>query len=144
MSNFSLALLTFVGVVCVVALFVLNSYPLLSSPQGKTWIPVGDVRGSAVENDKVLYTLNFEQQNSLIEMINQSRSEKQKPSSNHSLNPQKIIVYRFDNKPEIVIQPIEYTADDNLVYSVPTLFPDGVLVETSGGKLKQLLIQAYD
>ncbi len=125
------------------------------------YISPNDVRGMAVEHDHVLYTLNFAQQNTLIDIFNRTIPvspevvETRKTTMKQSSGVQKIIIYRF-NAPDIEIRPVAYvkksssamTQTDqghgNIVFSVPEWNRDGLLEEAASDETHNLLLTTYD
>lgn len=126
-------------------LFALNLGILFtgSSPTQK-YLKYNDVRGMAVKYQNLLYTLNFAQQNAVIDILNQAipfagvTSEPTQPS-----DIQQMIVYQFEGKPDLILTPIAYI-NEQLVFTSPAWNPKGYFMEVSGGQLKTLLSQTYD
>lgn len=145
MSNRTFLLLTLAVLAGVAILVVLNvSYILTGEPPNEVYLKYNNVRGMAVARNQLLYTLNFEQQNSVIEMLNRSvpivelkAGQRQKPDI------EKLIVYQFENQPDITLTPITYV-NGNLVFSVPQWVQGGYLMDLSDGDLQKLLAQTYD
>lgn len=132
----------------IVGMLILLSINLTSilkgEPDNQTYLKFNNVRGMAVGYQKLLYTLNFKQQNAVINILNRAvqivnfkQEESQKPDID------KIIVYQFAGQPEITIQPIAYV-NQNLVFSAPDWEPNQYFMELSSGNLKQLLSETYD
>ena len=101
MKNSTLLMLTFIGVLGGLVLLVLNLIPADTTPMIGGYIKPGDVRGAAVEHGGLLYTLNFEQQNTLLRLLN--RSVPVSKTESESLSPpppiSKILLYLFQNRP---------------------------------------------
>lgn len=138
-------ILTGVVVLCMLLLLALNLTSILTgSPPPQNFLKYNEVRGMEVGHNKLLYTLNFQQQNEVIEILNRSvRVVGLKPGKHQKPNIDKIVIYQFDSKPSLTITPITYI-DDNLVYSIPEWNSDGYLMEISDGDLHQLLSKTYD
>jgi hypothetical protein len=145
MSNRTLLYSTIVVIAGMLILFGLNVSSILTGrPPNETHLHYNQVRGMAVGYNQLLYTLNFKQQNEVIEILNRSIPVKGiNPGRNQPTNVEKIVVYQFDNQPDIIINPIAYV-DKNLVFSVPQWSTDGYFREVSAGRLQQLLPQTYD
>ena len=125
------------------------------------YITPNDVRGMAVEHNHLLYTLNFEQQNALIDIFNRAIPvgkdlvDKRKVKMKNTPDIQKIIVYLF-NAPDIEIIPVAYvsqttttpTTDEqlhgNLVFSVPAWNQNGLLEEAITDEAQKILLTTYD
>ena len=145
MSNRYLIYLTMLGLLSILVLFGININAISSGkpPQGK-YLKYNQVRGIAVRHNQTLYTLNFQQQNALIDLLNESfkvASIKEGPRQNPNVD--RIVVYQFDNKPDLIITPITYIEDD-LIFSVPEWNENGYLLDISEGRLKKLLSETYD
>lgn len=145
MSNqtvFTIALLVIIG---LGILFALNISTIM---QGKdvdeVYLKYNSVRGMSVEHNKLQYTLNFDQQNNIISILNRSvRVVGVKPDKRQKPDIEKLVIYQFGNDPDIVITPIAYI-NNNLVYSAPAWNADNYLMELSNGKLQKLFAQTYD
>ena len=138
---FTVALLFILG---IIVLFVVNFSSLLMthSSQDK-YLKQTSVKGVAVEYQNLLYTLNFEQQKALVEMLNHSiRVVGVKPDKRKKPEISKIIIYQFEDEPEIIITPVAYI-NQNLVYSAPYCNPGHYLMEINDGLVAKLLAQTY-
>ncbi len=145
MSNqtvFTISLLVIVGL-CL--LFTVNITSILKGKESEeAYLKFNSVRGMAVEHDKLLYTLNFDQQNNIITILNRSvRVMGVKPDKRQKPDIEKLVVYQFENKPDIIITPIAYI-NNNLVFSAPAWNADNYLMELSNGELQKLFVQTYD
>lgn len=145
MSNRTIIILTFVVLAGMAILFILNIQTALTGQTGlQTYVKYNNVRGIAVKQNQLLYTLNFSQQNELIRLLNQSIPVKEIPGGQREpLSVQQIIIYQFEGKPDIILTPIAYVSDD-LVFSAPGWSASGYLLDISHGQLKNLLLQTYD
>lgn len=140
-------------------IMLMNAMTMLGFSAPK-YISPSDVRGMAVQHNNVLYTLNFEQQNTLVEIFNRaipiSKEDTASRDKNTPKTPNvsKIIIYRF-NSPDIEIEPIsfvskKYSVDGisseryNLVFSAPAWNPKGFLEEAAQDQMETLLSQTYD
>jgi hypothetical protein len=155
---------TFVMILVVLAGFGIILFINMSSMLGIhsfKYISPNWVRGSAVVHAQLPYTLNFEQQNRLIDILNRAISisetmtEKRKAEAAQPLDISKVIIYRF-NEADIEIHPAGYvkklnsasSTEENaplaMVLNAPGLDPKGLLEETTPGELQQLLSQTFD
>lgn len=123
------------------------------------YISPNDVRGIAVEHNNLLYTLNFEQQNTLVDIFNRAIPvgkelvETRKANTSKAPEIKKIIIYRFD-APDIEIIPIAYVSKSssainesdhlNLVFSVPEWNRNGLLEEAMSDEMQKVLLTTYD
>lgn len=123
-------------------------------------ISPNDVRGIAIEHNHKLYTLNFEQQNALVEIFNRSIPvgkelvDKRKIAVSNAPQVEKMVVYRF-NAPDLVATPVAYVSKSSsalqkaetnkisLVYSVPEWNQNGLLEEALSDDLNKLLSSTY-
>lgn len=145
MSNRLLLFMTALVLVGMATLLALNLNSIFTGIPGlsTSYLDHNDVKGMAVEHNKMLYTLNFTQQNDIIDILNRSvklseiePGPRQRPTIEH------LTIYRFgaDN---LVLTPIAYV-NNNLIYSLPQWNANGFLMETSNGRLQKLLSQTYD
>ncbi|MEI8365319.1 MAG: hypothetical protein WCF65_02780 [Parachlamydiaceae bacterium] len=149
--------ITFIMTIAVLAGFavilVMNVAALLGVIPSR-YISPNDVRGIAVEHNKMLYTLNFEQQNALVEILNRTVPVGKELVTAQSVTPQKpvdiqrIVIYRF-NAPDIEAIPVAYVSKSgpehtNLVFSIPACNSNGLLEESTSNEIQQLLITTYD
>jgi hypothetical protein len=141
MDNRLMTMMAIFVVLGIALLFVINLTPVLQKPITQTYLARDTVRGVEVVHKGKPYTLNFEQQNSMITLLNASLPIKAGvPTS--SLDFEKVIIYVFD-APNIILTPISYV-DENLVFSVPNWNKAGFLKDNSAGELKKLISQTYD
>jgi hypothetical protein len=145
MNNRTLFTLTGIVLLGMTILLGLNIKTILTGePENQTYLKYNQVRGIAVQHKELLYTLNFKQQNQVISILNQSvRVLGLKPGKRQRPDVAKIIIYQFNEQPDLVITPLVYV-DNNLVYSIPQWNPNGDLMEVSEGVLKELLPETYD
>lgn len=144
MNNRSLITMTMVVIAGIAILLGINLfYTFRNAYPQEAYLKYNSIRGSAIEYQGKLYTLNFDQQKALIEAINHSIRTAEPPAGGNKPNFTKIIIYRF-NAPDVVITPIAFV-EGNLVYSAPQLIaaPDS-LKEQTGGQLEKILSQTYD
>ncbi len=144
MSNQTLLALIFVVVCAIGALFMINMGPTIFNAVSDLTIPPSHVRGSAIQRNQVLYTLNYNQQNAVIEIINHAIPLKEGGAKKSKTPPgfEKLIIYRF-NAPNIEIIPSGFVGD-NLEFSAPQLRQNGYFLEVSAGVLQDLLPQIYE
>jgi hypothetical protein len=117
---------------------------LTGQPISQTYLKYNDVRGMAVSHNQLLYTLNFKQQNTVIEILNKAvRVVGVKPGKHQKPNFDKIVVYQFNHQPDLNIHPIAYV-EKNLVFTVPEWDKEGYFMELSEGDLETLLSQSFD
>lgn len=140
MTNRTLVILTIAVIVAMLLLFGIQLSSLSRSPaQDPSLFKRQLVRGIAVSRQELLYTLNFDQQQEVIDLLNRSvRVIGIKPGKRQKPNIDRIIIYQFDSQPDLVIHPIAYV-DDNLVFSVPQFDDQHYLMELSEGDLQRLL-----
>ena len=141
MSNNTLIYLLIFAVTVMLALVGLNTIGYWDSPLSQTYLDKNDVRGIEIEYNKKLWTLNFEQQNKVIDILNSSIATNEYFSPEKS-NFDKLIIYHF-NKPDIVVTPLRQV-NNQLVFSVPEWNQKGNLKESQAGSLQAVLSQTYD
>ena len=121
----------------------LSTHLQITGPH-EVFIKPGEVKGSSVEHKGKLFTLNFNQQNNLIDYLNTAVPVKKSDYENavNKTEISKIILVRF-NAPDIEITPIGLEGK-NLVFSAPTWNNSSYLMDLSGGQLVPLLESTYD
>ena len=126
------------------------------------FISPNDVRGMAIEHNRKLYTLNFDQQNGMVEIFNRLIPVSEEMIAKRTVVPkkpleiQKITIYRF-NQPDIEILPIAFVSKSlsvtskeeetdtiSCVFSVPAWNPNGLLEESATDSAYKILINTYD
>ena len=145
MSNRTLFFLTALIGVGLITLLVINMTSLLTGqPPNQSYLKYNDIRGMAISHGQTLYTLNFQQQNRIADILNRAvpideiKTGKRQPS-----NIDQLIIYQFENQPDIVLTAIAYV-DNDLIFAAKQWVPNGYLMELSEGDLKTLLSQTFD
>jgi hypothetical protein len=143
-SSNSLIFLTLLVVICSLVILGLNLSYIFTASKNEKYLGFNDVRGMAIVHRNLPYTLNFEQQNLMVEHLNQSLLiNKNPPVANPSqLNFSELIIYRF-NAADIHLIPIGYE-DENLIYTVPEWSGHGFFQDISAGNMKSLIEETYD
>jgi hypothetical protein len=136
--------MTLLVLVAIAALFAINLTQIFEGDSpAQNYLKFNHVRGMAVRHKQLLYTLNFDQQNDVIQFLNRSvRLEAIKTEGQIKPEIDKIIVYLFEEPSKIEITPIAYI-DRNLIYSAPQ-WGEGYFMDVSDGQLQHLLSQTYD
>lgn len=143
MNNFTtyLTLLVLIGMGIIL---MLNFTRFITQEKNERYLSYNGVRGMALDHNKQLWTLSFEQQNKAIEQINlclpigkSAQHQDGKP-----LDFGRIVIYRF-NAPDLYLTPIAYDGN-NLVFESKEWNPDGRLLDVSGGAFDALLRSTYD
>jgi hypothetical protein len=144
MNNRNLMYLTIMVLIAMGLLLVVNITTLFTMPKPERYIGYNDVRGMAIEHQKLLYTLNFDQQNDLIKYFNMALpiNKDLQTVISSSVDFSKLVIYRF-NQPDLIITPIAYE-DDNLIFKIPEWNEQGYLQDISQGSLKELISSTYD
>lgn len=144
MSDRSLNIFTAIVIACIFVLLAVNYLPSFSKVIEDPFLTNNGVEGVELYHDNLPYTLNFEQQNLLVDSLNKGEKigteliKKNKASFPYS----KIVVYQF-NKPTITLTPIS-TIDQNIIFEVPEWNPNGYIQERSGGELLKILSKTFD
>jgi hypothetical protein len=152
-------LMTFAVLAGFAVILLMNAAAFLGVVPSRHISP-NDVRGIAVEHNNKLYTLNFAQQNELVDIFNRSIPvgkelvDKRKITIDNPPEVEKIIIYRF-NAPDLEAIPVAYVsktssalqnpdaAKISLVYSVPEWNANGLLEESTNDQLNKLLSSTY-
>ena len=134
-------------VTCLSALFVilaLNLIPLFWTDHLSTYIKQDHISGIAVRHANRLFTLNYEQQKKVVDILNRAipmgRVERQK--SDPALDFDQIVIYRFKEVP-LILTPLAWLDDNTLYFEAPT-WSKSRLKEVSRGQLYQILQDSYD
>lgn len=145
MSNKSIFTIALLAVMVLGFILTININSILKGKVvEEAYLKYNSVKGMAVERNKLLYTLNFDQQNEIVSILNRSvRVLGVKPNKREKPKIDKLVIYQFGENPDIIITPIAYI-DKNLVYSAPAWSPDNYLMELSDGQLSKLIAQTYD
>lgn len=144
MSNRILVIFLIIAVVGILLLLAINSSHLFSSAPHKGYLSRGETRGIELYHQGKPYTLNFEQQESLIDLLNRATPVEKVEVDLQSKPPldfEKIVIYRF-NAPNIILTPIGYK-DNQLLFSVPE-WSQKPFQDNSQGTLRTLLSHTYD
>lgn len=136
-----LTLLVLIGIGIIL---MLNFTRLITQQKNERYLSYNGVRGMALEHDKQLWTLSFEQQNKAIEQINLCLSigKNARHQEGKSLEFGRLVIYRF-KAPDLYLTPIAYDGD-NLIFESKELNPDGYLLDVSSGSFDTLLRSTYD
>lgn len=144
MSNRTLTYLIILIIACVGVVFALNFSRLYIEKEPLDYIDRNYVRGMELVVDGVPYTLNFEQQNNAVTLLNNAIKVGYEALFNEeegSIGFEKILIYRFD-APPITVTPIAYI-NDTLLFKVPEWQPNGFLNDTQPGAFKTLIKSAH-
>jgi len=143
MSNRTISLLSFLVVICAVALFLNRLAYFFPEDTIDRYLDPNEVRGMAIEQQGDLYTLNLEQQSVILGLLNRSvpAPKKIREQSLEDAGFSRIIIYCFD-LPDQEIIPFGYQ-EDNLIFHAPEWNQESPLQDVSNGKLKKLLFQTY-
>lgn len=143
MSNRTLLYMLGLALAAILGLFLIKLIPIAEHHQLEKYIFKGDVQNTEIVHLGLPYTLNFEQQNTLLDALNQSIPVGMEPFKlNPNLPYKKIIIYRFNATPLELI-PIDFDGKD-LIFSAPAWNSNGYMRDVSTGRLKDMLEKAYD
>lgn len=144
MKNSTIVMMTVAVVLASLLLLALNFIPLFSMPAKQTYIALNNVRGSEVVYKKTPYTLNFEQQNGIVDIFNRAVFVKKSdyPQAQEDLGFDKIVIYPFKGN-LIEIKPISYS-ERNLVFSAPGWSNEYYMMELSAGSLQNIINSSHD
>lgn len=147
MKNRTLFFLTALVLLGMFTLLALNINSILTGvPKNQTYLKYNDVEGMAASHKNILYTLNFKQQNRLIDIFNRSvRVFEDQIGEGTKPEVEKIIVTLFGQKAPVEITLIRLLSDSgNLIFSAPQWDADSYFMELSRGEMQSLLSQTYD
>lgn len=144
MSDRSLNIFTSIVIACILVLLAVNYLPTLSTAAEDRFLTHNGVQGVEVYHKNIPFTLNFEQQNLLVDEMNRAEpigvEQIRKRASMFQF--EKIVVYQF-NKPTITLTPIN-VVDQNIIFEVPEWNKNGYIQEQSGGELLKMISKTYD
>lgn len=134
---------TLVVAVAVGLLLLRGLVPII--PEGKisTFLQANNVRGMEVVWKGQPYTLNFQQQQEMIEYINRSipvGKIRDSITSYPGLN--KIVVYQF-GQPTVDLTPVDFNLNE-FYFSALTWNPGGYLMDNSAGEMARLVESSHD
>jgi len=137
----ALAILAIVG---ILALFASHFIPMVWTGPKQKFVESNDVNGIDVSQRTLLWTLNFKQQNEVLNRINQSMMIKKSDfePTQDKFPFDSITIHRFKDK-DIILKPIG-KKNKNIVFSVPQLNNDSYLQDVSEGALQSFLETTYD
>lgn len=137
----TLLYMTIAVLVGIVLLLAINFTSIFEAGEPEHYLSRVEVRGINLIKDGKEYPLNYEQQSSMINLINKSIPIDKKASEEQGtpVNISKIIVLRFQESP-IEITPIKYIGG-HLIFSEPKWNSGGLLRDVSDGTLKSLIEQ---
>ena len=144
MSNRTLFIFTGLIIAGLLVLLGFNMAPLFTkSPPSEPYLKRTHVKGMDIEHKQLLYTLNFNQQNDIVDILNRSvKVVGLKPGKRQKPDIEKIVIYQFGG-PDLVLTPIAYV-DNNLVFTVPEWEKNSYLMELSDGYFNKMITQTYD
>lgn len=106
----------------------------------ESWLDYNQVRGMATKHKGQLYTLNFEQQNKVIAILNHAKPTQTASESEPSLfDFESLIIYRF-HQPNLELYPIKHDGA-NLIFEISGT---GTMVESGQGTIHKLLLQTIE
>ena len=144
MSNRTLLILTVIVIIGMGVILALNVMPVFFQDAPPKYLTPGEIQGSAAQAGNAFYTLNFEQQNALIDAINASSKVEtaQEGRKDTSFAIEKIDLYFFTGK--TLSLKLSTTTDNELLFSADEPPMEGIFKENTKGALKKLLNQAID
>ncbi|MBA3720999.1 MAG: hypothetical protein H0W88_01190 [Parachlamydiaceae bacterium] len=145
MNNRMVGYLTALVILGIIVLFAVNFNAILkgqTAPQ--IYLKYNEVKGVGIKYKGKVYTLNFDQQNKVVDYLNLSIPIKNITTGlREPSDIENIIIYQFDNKPDLTLTPVTYL-NHQLVYSMPEWNSQENLIEQSNGKLQKLISETYD
>lgn len=148
MSNRLIIYMTAAVLLCVVTLLSLNFLSIFTAKTPtETYLNYNDVRGVEVIHNQKPYTLNFDQQNQLISLLNLAKKTEgdyqtlKKQTSMEEVGFEKITIFLF-NGPNVEVIPIGLD-HKKLIYSVPQWNSNGFFDDNSNGSLLSLISKTY-
>lgn len=145
MSNKTLSILLVLSISLMGVLFLLNLSNGFGAPHSEKFFSLNGVQGVSIDHKGKEYTFNFQQQNTLLRLLNQSVSipkEEAQTVNKVSLPYGSLTIFRF-GKPPIKITPVGFI-NQQMILDAPELNPSGWIREIGPGDLDPLMRQTYD
>jgi hypothetical protein len=147
MNNRTLQLMIIMMIAAVTFLLALNIAPYFTKnaagSASSLHINAREVKGSSVIYMGKTYTLNFDQQNILIDGLNAAI-----PVGANDIFPEKIPdygqfeIYFFNDSPKLVLKPVGVVGS-NLVFKIPEWNKEGWIKDVTDGRLLNLLKNSH-
>jgi hypothetical protein len=130
-------------IVLVGILLLRSSFHVIPDNRVVGFIQANDVRGMEIVFRDRPYTLNFNQQQEMLELINRCVPVGKIRGAKTPLPGfSKIVVYLF-GQPNIELAAIDFSENEFYLQS-PTLNPGGYLMDVSAGRMARLVESAHD
>lgn len=127
------ALFSLLGVLVLINFYIAQS----QNEQVYKFLSPYELRGMSVEQENISYTLNFKQQNQVLEILNNGTYMEKALVFQDNKSFDGVTLYLFDGKPNIHLKTIG-EMDDNVIFQKDS----GYLFEHSDGKLEEILEEA--
>lgn len=135
-----------IGVLFVVALFLgiflLGIFDLNPKELKGLRIDPRQVSNVIIFKDSIPYLLNYEQQETVIEILNGASAYSDKIKQAPNLPIEKIEFIYFES-PSFIIKPLGMIQNEYLFY-IPEWNKNGLIRDRSQGRLKEVLEKSYD
>lgn len=138
MRNILIGLISFVFILFVASYFYLSFIQV--KPEG-WFVNSEEVKGSAIQHKSSIYTLNFEQQNALIELLN--RGKIVRANRSQQVNPEitAILIYLFNQDSPLALTPM---TNDYSLFAISDWGGERFLAAYEPKSLQLLLSSTYD
>lgn len=133
-----------IALIAISSALMMRAFPPSDAPLSHAYLRQGDVQGMAVRKEHKLYTLNFAQQQAVVDLLNRTievGSEVLERVKGDSPPFDMLVIYLF-NDSEVAIRPVALV-DKEYVFSAPKWHKEGFLKDVSQGDLYTLLEEAY-
>lgn len=145
-------ILVIIGFLVIIGMNIAGSFGILPAK----YISANDVKGVAIEHDDKMVTLNFEQQNAVIEILNRtilvSPEEAKKIIHTDPIPVSKIVIYRFKGD-DVEVKIVGYLGKNSkiesermitMVFSVPQWNKSSLIEESFPNEMLKVLSKAYE
>lgn len=143
MNNRTLQLLIFLSIAAVVFLLAINFLPYMTTNTSALRLNFQEIKGASVVYKGKTYTLNGEQQATLVSSLNAAipigRSEF---TAENTPDYGQFEIYFFKKDTSLVLKPVGLIGQD-LVFKVPEWNRDGWIKDVTDGGLFELLKDAH-
>jgi hypothetical protein len=147
-----LILAVIIGFLVIIGMNIAGSFGLLPAK----YISPNDVKNVAVEHGGKMYTLNFEQQKKVIDILNRlvlvSPEEAKRINHTMPVEVTKIVIYKFKGD-DVEVKPVGYLGVDSknpvermvtMVFSIPQWNKSSLLEESFPNEMLNILSTSYD
>lgn len=142
-------------IACIAVLIGMNVAGAFGLMPAK-YVTPNEVKGVSIEHNDKMYTLNFEQQRKVVDILNRTikvnPEEAQKVNHTLPIEVTKIVLYKF-NGDDVNVQIVGYIGNDSknptdrivtMVFSIPQWNKSSLLEESFPNEMLKVLSTSFD